>query len=462
MVVVAGGGGPGAMSGPRANVAVLAQTPLCLGPAHPLSIETPLFYGSAHPLSVAAPTASATGLPVADVVVGAVAVAGAGAGDTGPGRAVGANGRERDLGLMLRTRGAEGVAVPICVSVGLAGDAVGLAVASVPENANTVIVSAGPDRTPTVRLPDLGLDGGGNFGLVLGLGLGLGQGIGSARMELQGHPAMVLSTPAGVSIERAPGAVSSHISSDLSLDSVIPHGDGSDGSSLAGRVLGLGDGDGDFATGETVGGAYRPFCETVFREMFSRKMGYAKSKRLSCLCSWCESFGEAMFNLLIALVKTLHGLGVASDVTVPEVKKGRDFLQLGGLASHLVFSGPCGRNPRHCPFFACSIVGGPFRHICPCAGPDNVHDVDDCSDCNQLERVEMKLRSAIANLDVDCVGRSRIRARFFSKLGSIFGPEGLARYRAHLIRDRIVARLQSIDYHPLSNHISVLNVSIMQ
>ena len=164
------------------------------------------------------------------------------------------------------------------MSVGLAGDAVGLAVASVPENANTVIVSAGPDRTPTVRLPDLGLDGGGNFGLVLGLGPGLGQGIGSARMELQGHPAMVLSTPAGVSIERAPGAVSSHISSDLSLDSGLPHGDGSDGSSLAGRVLGLGDGDGDFATGETVGGAYRPFCETVFREMFSRKM--AKKQRI--------------------------------------------------------------------------------------------------------------------------------------------------------------------------------------
>ena len=84
MVVVAGGGGPGAMSGPRANVAVLAQTPLCLGPAHPWSIETPLFYGSAHPLSVAAPTASATGLPVADVVVGAVAVAGSGRGTRVP------------------------------------------------------------------------------------------------------------------------------------------------------------------------------------------------------------------------------------------------------------------------------------------------------------------------------------------------------------------------------------------
>ena len=51
----------------------------------------------------------------------------------------------------------------------------------------------------------------------------------------------------------------------------------------------------------------------------------------------------------------------------------------------------------------------------------------------------MKLRFAIAKLDVECVGRSRVRARFYNKLDSIFGPEGLARYRAHLIRDRIVA-----------------------
>ena len=102
-----------------------------------------------------APPTPCPSLPRLSRRLGEAAVAGAGAGGTGPGRAVGANGRERDLGLMLRTRGAEGVAVPICVSVGLAGDAVGLAVASVPENANTVIVSAGPDRTPTVRLPDL-------------------------------------------------------------------------------------------------------------------------------------------------------------------------------------------------------------------------------------------------------------------------------------------------------------------
>ena len=56
-----------------------------------------------------------------------------------------------------------------------------------------------------------------------------------------------------------------------------------------------------------------------------------------------------------------------------------------------------------------------------------------------LERVEVKLRFAIAKLEVECVGRSRVRARFYNKLESIFGPEGLARYRAHLIRDRIVS-----------------------
>ena len=230
VVVVASGGCAGAMSGPRGGpsvgqVGVLGQTSRYVSPAHPLSVATSLCCDPASPVFIVAPTVTATGPPLAD---GAVR-AGAGA------------------------------------------------VVSWPAKQNAVIASAGPGRTPPVPRSDLGLDGGENVdllcGLGLGLGLGLGQGMGSPCVELP----------------LAPG---------------VPHGDGNDGPGLAGGVLEVGTGEivapgmysgvpgmlsvGDVSADDNVGVAYRPFCETVFRDMFSQKFGYVKSGRLSCLCSWCE------------------------------------------------------------------------------------------------------------------------------------------------------------------------------
>jgi hypothetical protein len=150
VVVVASGGGAGAMSGPRGapsvgQVGLLGQTSRYVSPAHPLSVVTSLCCDPASPLFIVAPTVTATGPPVAD---GAVR-AGAGA------------------------------------------------VVSWPAKQNAVIASAGPGRTPRVPRSDLGLDGGENVDLLCGLGLGLRLGLGQGR----GSPCVELhmTTPAGVS-----------------------------------------------------------------------------------------------------------------------------------------------------------------------------------------------------------------------------------------------------------------------
>ena len=60
---------------------------------------------------------------------------------------------------------------------------------------------------------------------------------------------------------------------------------------------------GEIVPGDRIPLKYRPFCVSLFRQLFSRACGYGKGKAFTCLCQWCEDFGEQQFDLLEKLLQ---------------------------------------------------------------------------------------------------------------------------------------------------------------
>ena len=200
---------------------------------------------------------------------------------------------------------------------------------------------------------------------------------------------------------------------------------------------------GEIVPGDRIPLKYRPFCVSLFRQLFSRACGYGKGKAFTCLCQWCEDFGEQQFDLLEKLVQQLRGMLPAPlSVSTADLSTARNHVQLGGMAQHALkcLQDGCARNPRHCLHFCGSVrspVDNPLRRVCVGCGPDNVHDADDCLACGQLEVIESKLTVAIDSIDPTNSGRSPLRSRFLAELADIFWS--LRRYVNHLLRDCLLS-----------------------